>query len=265
MSESNGADVLQRIIEHKLQEIEAAKQQVSQATLQSRLEEQTPPRDFLAALIESPEISLIAEVKRSSPSQGIIRADFDAVEIARQYASAGAACLSVLTDENFFGGKLEFLRDIRNEVSLPLLRKDFVIDPYQVVEARAAGADAVLLIAECLDDASLAHLFGMTQEMGMTPLVELYEPENLERVLRLGPRLVGVNNRNLRTFEVDLQHVVRMRQQIPQEIAVVAESGIFTRQQVRMLEEAGIQAMLVGQSLMEQPDVASATRELLGR
>ena len=160
-------------------------------------------------------IRLIAEVKKASPSKGVIREDFRPVEIARTYQKHGAACISVLTDRPYFQGSLDYLRQIRAAVDLPVLRKDFIIDPYQVIEARAAGADAVLLIAECLDDRQLRTLHDAIVDLGMTPLVELYEPANLPRVLAIGARLIGINNRDLRTFEVDLEHTIRIRRKVP--------------------------------------------------
>jgi indole-3-glycerol phosphate synthase len=204
-------------------------------------------------------------VKKASPSKGVIRADFDPVEIARTYQRHGATCLSVLTDARYFQGSLEYLRQIRAAVDLPLLRKDFIIDPYQVYEARAAGADAVLLIAECLDDQQLAELHGQIVALGMTALVELYEPANLARVLRIGARLVGVNNRDLHTFRVDLEHTLQLRREIPADRILVGESGIRTRQDVLRLEAAGVQAMLVGETLMARADIGSAVNELLGK
>jgi indole-3-glycerol phosphate synthase len=209
-------------------------------------------------------IRLIAEVKKASPSKGVIRPDFDPVAIARTYAQHGASCISVLTDEPYFQGSLDYLRQVRAAVDLPVLRKDFIIDPYQVVEARAAGADAVLLIAECLDDESLARLHDAIIELGMTPLVELYDPANLPRVLQIGARLLGVNNRNLHTFEVDLEHTLRLRRQIPTDRVLVAESGIRSRADVERLAAAGVQAMLVGESLLVRADVGAAVDELLG-
>ena len=211
-----------------------------------------------------PSIRLIAEVKKASPSKGVIRADFDPVEIARIYQEHGAACLSVLTDGPFFQGSLDNLRRVRVAVDLPVLRKDFIIDSYQVIEARAAGADAVLLIAECLDDESLARLHGEILELGMAPLVELHEPANLARVLQIGARLIGINNRDLRTFRTDLEHTLRLRRQIPSDRVVVGESGIRTRSDVLRLEAAGVQAMLVGETLLARPDIAEAVDELLG-
>jgi indole-3-glycerol phosphate synthase len=233
--------------------------------LRSALRDAPPIRDFFAALAVDGPIKLIAEVKKASPSKGIIRADFDPVEIARTYAAGGAACISVLTDEPFFQGKLEYLSAIRAAVETPLLRKDFILDPYQLLEARVAGADAVLLIAECLDDCRLRQLHNVALELGLTPLVEFYEPANLARVLEAGATLIGVNNRDLRTFQVDLQHTIRMRARIPTECLVVGESGIHSRADAQLLEQAGVDAMLVGEHLMAQPDIAAALGQLLGR
>ena len=172
-------------------------------------------RSFLDALAAPGGIKLIAEVKKASPSKGVIRADFDPLSIAKTYQQHGATCISVLTDEPYFQGSLEYLRQIREVVERPLLRKDFILDRYQLLEARVHGADAVLLIAECLDDCLLRRLHQETLELGMTPLVEFYEPQNLSRVLDAGATLIGVNNRDLRTFEVDLNHTLQMREQIP--------------------------------------------------
>jgi len=196
---------------------------------------------------------------------GVIRADFQPVEIARTYQEHGAACISVLTDAPYFQGSLEYLREIRGAVDLPVLRKDFVIDPYQVLEARAVGADAVLLIAECLDDVSLAALHAAILELGMTPLVEFYEPENLARVLDLGASLVGINNRDLHSFKVDLHHALRLSEKIPKDRVVVGESGIRTRADAERLEAAGVRAMLVGETLLRRADLGAAVDELLGR
>ena len=208
---------------------------------------------------------MIAEVKKASPSAGIIREDFDPVQIAQTYEAHGASCISVLTDESYFQGSLDYLRRVRAAIALPVLRKDFVLDTYQVIEARAAGADAVLLIAECLDDCNLRKLFNAICELGMTPLVELYDPENLQRVFDAGATLIGVNNRDLRTFEVDLAHTIEMRRRIPDECVLVGESGIKTNADVQRLESAGVDAILVGESLMREPDIGLATDRLLGR
>ncbi|MHB8900661.1 MAG: indole-3-glycerol phosphate synthase TrpC [Thermoguttaceae bacterium] len=257
--------LLDKIVATKREEVARAKVAVPLAELERGLASAPPVRDFFAALTRPPAISLIAEVKKASPSKGVIREDFHPVRIAGIYESHGAACLSVLTDEHYFQGRLDYLRWVRGAVGIPVLRKDFVIDPYQVVEARAAGADAVLLIAECLDDDQLRTLHDQIVELGMTPLVELYEPANLPRVLATGARLIGVNNRNLHTFEVDIEHTLRLRDRIPSDRAVVGESGIRTRQDALRLEAAGVKAMLVGETLMREPDIGAAVHRLLGR
>jgi len=256
--------ILDEIVAAKRQEIERSKAETAEASLRESLASAPPVRDFFAALARPGPIRLIAEVKKASPSRGVIRADFHPVEIAETYQRHGASCVSVLTDEPYFQGSLEHLRQVRARVGLPVLRKEFIIDPYQVVEARAAGADAVLLIAECLDDEPLKRLHDLIVELGMTPLVELYEPENLAQVLKTGARLIGINNRNLRTFEVDLEHTLRLRREIPDDRLVIGESGIHTRDDVERLEAAGVQAILVGESLMAAADIGAAVDRLLG-
>ena len=257
--------ILDKIMATKRGEIAAARSRRPESELVAALAAAPPVRDFFAALAKPGSIRLIAEVKKASPSQGVIRADFDPVEIAKIYERHGAACISVLTDESYFQGSLDYLRQIRAAVHLPVLRKDFILDRYQLLEARAAGADAVLLIAECLDDCRLRALHNEALELGLTPLVELYEPANLPRVLEAGATLVGVNNRDLRTFEVDLEHTLRLRKQIPADCLLVGESGIRTRTDVERLEAAGIDAMLVGESLMRESDIGAAVDRLLGR
>jgi indole-3-glycerol phosphate synthase len=257
--------ILDKIVADKQREIAAAKIRAPEERLRDALSAAPPVRDFFAALDAAKGIRLIAEVKKASPSKGVIRADFNPVQIARTYHRHGAACISVLTDEPYFQGSLDYLRRIRAVVELPLLRKDFIIDPYQVVESRAAGADAVLLIAECLDDRRLQSLCEMIESLGMTALVEFYEPANLPRVLAAGARLIGVNNRDLRTFQVDLQHTVRLRREIPPSKRVVGESGIRCRADVDLLQQAGVDAMLVGETLMARDDIGAAVDELLGR
>lgn len=257
--------ILDKIVVTKRFEIDTAKRAVSEAALRERLGDAPPRRDFFAALSAPGPIKLIAEVKKASPSVGLIRADFDPVAIAKTYAAHGAACLSVLTDEPYFQGRLEYLAAIRAAVDLPLLRKDFILDTYQLVEARLAGADAVLLIAESLDDCSLRKLHNAALEMGLAPLVELYEPANLPRVLAAGATLIGVNNRDLRTFDVDLEHTLRIRRDVPDDCILVGESGIRTRADVEKLEAAGVDAILVGESLMREPDIGAAVDRLLGR
>jgi indole-3-glycerol phosphate synthase len=257
--------ILNEIMAAKRVEIAAAQSRVSASALHDALATAPPPRDFLAAVSRPGAVRLIAEVKKASPSKGLLRADFDPAAIARTYEQHGASAISVLTDEQFFHGSLENLRRVRAAVALPVLRKDFVLDPYQVLEARAAGADAVLLIAECLDDAQLQSLHDAIVALGMTPLVELYDPENLPRVLAIGARLIGINNRDLRSFKTDLEHTLRLRRQVPADRAVVGESGIRTRADVVRLAEAGVQAMLVGESLVVKPDIGPAVDALLGK
>lgn len=257
--------ILDKIVAAKREEIVRAKRAVSEDAVRRLAAEAPPPRDFFHALVAPPPVRLIAEVKKASPSKGLLRADFRPVEIAKTYEAHGAACLSVLTDVEFFQGSLDYLRQIRRAVDIPVLRKDFVLDVYQVFEARAAGADAVLLIAECLDDDALKTLHDVIVTLGMTPLVEFYEPEQLPRVLEVGARLIGVNNRDLKSFEVDLAHTIRMRRLIPADRAVVGESGIRTRDDVLRLAEAGVQAMLVGESLVTSHDIGAAVDALLGR
>lgn len=256
--------ILKKIVDQKQKDIERAKSNASLGQLESKLQDAPPPRDFQAALVANAEVSLIAEVKRASPSKGLIREDFDPVEIAKAYQANGASCISVLTDEHFFQGHLNFLREVRSNVNIPVLRKDFVLDPYQVVEARTAGADAVLLIAECLDASTLKCLHDQIVELGMTPLVELYEEKNIQAVLESGAQLIGINNRDLRTFETDLQHTVQLRKKLPKEKTIVGESGIFSNDDVQVLANAGIDAMLVGESLMRSEDIGAAVRLLLG-
>lgn len=257
--------ILDKIVATKREEVARAKAEVPQADLEGQLAGAPPVRDFFAALTEPSEISLIAEVKKASPSKGVIREDFHPVEIATTYESHGAACISVLTGEQYFQGSLDFLKAVRAAVGIPVLRKDFIIDPYQVLEARAAGADAVLLIAECLEDNQLKALHDQIVSLEMTPLVELYDPANLLRVVDAGARLVGVNNRNLHTFEVDIDHTLRLRKQIPDDRAVVGESGIRTRQDAERLQADGVAAMLVGETLMREPDIGAAVDRLLAR
>ncbi|HEY2881238.1 MAG TPA: indole-3-glycerol phosphate synthase TrpC [Pirellulales bacterium] len=260
--------VLDKIIANKRQEIEAAKNARSEKDVRAAADAATaanPPRNFFAALAADGPIKLIAEVKKASPSAGIIRTNFNPVEVAKTYERHGATCLSVLTDEPFFQGKLEYLTAIRQAVQVPLLRKDFIIDKYQVFEARAAGADAVLLIAECLDDCNLRALHNEIVALGMTPLIELYDPANLPRVLEAGATLVGINNRDLHSFHTDLDHTLRLREQVPAECVLVSESGIRTPADVVRLEAAGVNAILVGETLMAKPDIGAAVDALLGR
>ena len=256
--------VLDRIVANKREEIALVKQRRDIQALKDAVVTAPPIRNFAEALRRHEKIKLLAEVKKASPSKGVIRPQFQPVDIALAYEAGGAAAISVLTDEPFFQGQLDYLTRIREAVAIPVLRKDFILDEYQVYEARVAGADAVLLIAECLPGEELQRMYDCIIGLGMTALVELYEPIHLERVLATGTPLVGVNNRDLRTFAVDLEHVIRLRPQIPPSVTLVAESGIFTSAEVRRLEDAGVDAILVGESLMRQDDVQQAVRVLLG-
>lgn len=266
--------ILDKIVATKRVEIDRAQSALPASELQARLKDTPPVRDFfLAVTADIPpqaaaartRVQLIAEVKKASPSQGVLRHDFDPVAIARTYERHGAAAISVLTDVEYFQGSLAYLTAIRGATNIPVLRKDFILSRYQLLEARVAGADAVLLIAECLDDCNLRALHNQALELGLTPLVELYEPANLPRVLEAGARLIGVNNRDLRTFAVDLEHTLRVKREIPAHCAVVGESGIKTAADVALLEAAGVDAMLVGESLIRQGDVGAGVDKLLQR
>jgi indole-3-glycerol phosphate synthase len=261
-------NVLGAIVAHKLGEVAEAKRLRPEESLRELLAAAPPVRDFVAALRRASSqgnAGVIAEVKRASPSAGLIRPDFDPVAIARTYETHGAACLSVLTDEKFFQGHLDFLRAVRQAVAIPVLRKDFLLDRYQVLEARAAGADCILLIAECLSDCQMRDLYFYASELGMECLIELYEPENLDRVLKLDPPLVGINNRNLKTMITDLDHSLRLRPSIPSTTLLVSESGIRTRADVERLLAADVRAILVGESLMRSSDIGAALKSLLRR
>jgi indole-3-glycerol phosphate synthase len=257
------SNVLAQIVTHKRIEIAAARRARPAEHLAAALSAAPAPRDFLGALRAHAPMGLIAEVKRASPSAGLIREDFDPVQIAQTYAAHGAACISVLTDEKFFQGSLDDLRRVRGAVELPVLRKDFILDRYQVLEARAAGADCVLLIAECLDDDALRELHQYAGALGMQSLIELYEPQNLDRVLALSPPLVGVNNRNLKSMVTDLEHSLRLISRVPSSVLFVSESGIRHHADVVRLQNAGVRAILVGESLMRAADTGAAVAELM--
>jgi len=262
--------ILEEIVLHKRQEVAQMQQEFPLADLQQQLIVAPTVRNFLAALQQNPQQpSLIAEVKKASPSRGIIRADFDPVAIAQAYERGGAACLSVLTDHKFFQGSFDNLRGIRQQVALPLLCKEFIIDPYQIYLARTAGADAVLLIAAILSDQELQDFLRVIHDLGMNALVEVHTLAELDRVLKLDDlHLVGINNRNLEDFTVDLgitQQLLTQRQQYLQslDITVVSESGLYTPADLSFVAEAGVRAVLVGESLVKQSDVEQAVRSLL--
>lgn len=258
--------ILDEILAHKATEVEAAKHARAPEVMAREAEAcERVPAGFRAALAETRGASVIAEVKRRSPSKGLIREDFDPAWIARCYAEAGAACLSVLTDEKFFGGSLEVLGIVRAAVDRPLLRKDFMIDPYQVDEARVAGADAILLIVSALDDGTMATLDGRARELGLDVLVEVHDEAELDRARALGADLVGVNNRNLKTFETDLATTERLAGKLDDpDVVLIAESGIRNADDIARLERAGAAGFLVGESLMRQPHPGHALEALLG-
>ena len=257
--------ILDEILVKTRSKLEADRATRGVAELEAAVADLPPCRDFHAALAAGEEVQLIAEVKRASPSAGLIREDFDPISIAQAYRDGGAACISVLTDEPFFQGSLSYLAQVRGAVDLPLLRKDFIVDRYQLLQAREVGADCVLLIAECLEENALQELCEQAVELGLQTLVELYEPANLQAVLKTSTTLVGINNRNLHTFETTLEHSLALRPQIPADRLVVGESGIRTHDDLKRLGSGGVKAVLVGESLMRQADIGAATRRLLGR
>ncbi len=263
-------DILAEIVDHKRKEVWAAKRRVSIDELKVRSVTAPSPRNFFSTLIRPKnKLRVIAEVKRASPSAGLIRPDFDPVAIARIYHENGAAAISCLTDDKYFQGSLDDLTRIRREVPLPVLRKDFIVDPYQVYESRAAGADAILLIAECLGEAQLIDLLILATELKMTTLVEVHEVESLLKVRphmgfpHPGYMLLGINNRNLKSMTTDISHTLRLLSMVEQPEILVSESGIRTRQDIRRLQKAGVHRILVGEHLMRQPDIGAALRELM--
>ncbi|HEX9078978.1 MAG TPA: indole-3-glycerol phosphate synthase TrpC [Desulfuromonadaceae bacterium] len=264
----NTPDILKKIVTHKREEVAAAKAAAPVSDLTSRIADlEDTPRGFERHLREaaaSDWTAIIAEVKKGSPSKGLIREDFDPLAIAETYQDNGATCLSVLTDERFFMGHLRFLALIREAVSLPLLRKDFIIDPYQIHEARAAGADAILLIAACLELPQLRDFHGIARELGLDVLLEVHDEAEMETALQTDCTLIGVNNRNLRTFVTDLETTARLARLLPPGRFLVAESGINSRADIEQLRTEGAGAFLVGESLMREADMGAKLRELLG-
>ncbi|MEO6688954.1 MAG: indole-3-glycerol phosphate synthase TrpC [Dokdonella sp.] len=250
-------DILQRILARKVEEITARSQQLSLAELSARVADLPPTRGFAAAIeakIEAGLPAVIAEIKKASPSQGVIRADFNPAAIATSYAAAGAACLSILTDADFFQGSEAYLQQARVACELPVLRKDFTIDPYQVYEARAIGADCILLIVAALGDTSLLELSLLAAELDLDVLIEVHDEAELERALDIPAPLIGINNRNLRTFETSLDTTLHLRKRVGDERLLVTESGIHTPADVARMREAGIGAFLVGEAFMRAHD-----------
>ena len=269
--EGEPRNILEKIVWEKDREVASARDRVSLDQLKKQVAELPATRDFLAALKAScRKPAVIAEVKKASPSKGVIREDFDPVAIAQGYAAGGASCLSVLTDKQFFQGGFGVLGQVRQAVELPLLCKDFILSPYQLFQARAAGADAALLIAAILTDADMAYLLKVAQALGLTVLVEVHDAAELERVLALdGVQLIGINNRNLATFDTDLATTEQLTERYGEQIRakgclLVSESGLFSRDDLDRVQSAGADAVLVGESLMRQPDVTTALESLIG-
>ena len=255
--------ILDTIIAHKQKELKAEQAQVPLADLEAAVENLPPTLNFRDAITADGTIRLIAEVKKKSPSKGIIREDFHPVSIAEIYVKNGASAISVLTDKHFFAGELNYLRTIRDTVDVPLLRKDFTIDPYHIYQARVAGADAILLIVAALTAAQLRTFTEVAAALSLACLVEVHTREELAIALDVDAQIIGINNRDLRTFHTDIATTFQLREAIPADRVVVSESGIYSREDVIKLQEAGIHAMLVGESLMRSPDIGEQVRRLI--
>jgi indole-3-glycerol phosphate synthase len=261
------ADILDKITATKRIEVAAARKAVSEDELTRRAKAAPAVRPFagtIAMNLINRRPALIAEIKKASPSKGVIRADFDPPSLARAYAAGGATCLSVLTDREYFQGSADYLIAARAACTLPVLRKDFMIDPYQVIEARSWGADCILIILAEVDDATAHALAEAAKTWGMDAIAEVHDAPELERALKLDCRMIGINNRNLKTFDVTLETTERLAPFVPKNRIAVSESGIFAPADLARLKEVGVETFLVGESLMRQPDVAAATRALLG-
>jgi indole-3-glycerol phosphate synthase len=261
------SDILKQIVEVKHQEIAAARKRVSLEAMRDDALNRVLTRDFVGALrrkIAAGRSAVIAEIKKASPSKGLLREDFIPADIAQSYAEAGAACLSVLTDRQFFQGQNDFLKQARASCDLPVLRKDFMVDPYQIYESRVVGADCILLIAACLDDAQMAELEAIAHSLDMAVLVEVHDRAELERALKLKTPLLGVNNRDLRTFEVKLETTLSLMELVPPDKLLVTESGILARADVQRMRDAGVHAFLVGEAFMRAEDPGEALQALFG-
>ena len=256
--------ILDEIYKHKLSEVAENKKRIPVETLKEQIIKRHSTRSFGDALKSDNNIRIIAEIKKASPSLGIIREDFNPVEIARIYEASGVAAISVLTDEKFFQGNLSYLTDVKKSVNLPILRKDFIIDAYQIYEARSAGADAILLIAALLSKEEMQRYLDLSGQLGMDCLVEVHSETELKQVLQTNADIIGINNRDLATFKTDLETTLRLRPMIPGEKIVVSESGIKSRSDIEKLMKEGIDAILVGETLMKSDDISAKLRELLG-
>jgi indole-3-glycerol phosphate synthase len=262
-TEANSKNILARIVERRHEAIAHRKRVLPEVALKIAVEKKAPPlRDFAGALVRG-EFNVIAELKKASPSRGLLRADYRPAEVAPTLEAAGAAVLSVLTEEEFFQGSLADLKEASKSTKIPILRKDFIVDPWQVWETRAAGADSFLLIAAILDDAALADLLALGRQLKMEPLVEVHSREEMRRAVGAGARMIGVNNRDLKTFEVRLETSLMLVDEIPEECIAVSESGIASHADLERLRAAGFDAFLIGERLMTQPDPAAALREML--
>jgi len=256
--------ILDDIIRNKKEELADVKRRFSIADIKSKANDAEPARGFGKALAAAGGTKLIAEVKKASPTQGVIRQDFDPVSIARIYEGSGATCISVLTEQKYFQGRLEYLAAIRQTASLPLLRKDFIIDEYQIYEAKAAGADAILLIATSLEKQQIEDFLGLAGLLSLDVLIESHTYKDLDKSLQSGALIIGINNRDLTTFTVNFQRTLDLMKDIPDDRIVVSESGIKTRNDVTTLEKSGVDAILVGETLMREPNIEKKVKELLG-
>ncbi len=256
--------ILDKIISHKLKELQLEQKQVPLTILKSKLDKIPPTKDFRSAISQSNGINLIAEVKKKSPSKGIIREDFDPIDIAEIYSENGAAAISVLTDVQFFDGRLDYLSSIQKVVDIPLLRKDFTIDEYHIFQARVAGADAILLIVAALTPSQLHEFMKIATSLSLASLVEVHTKAELEIALDVGAEIIGINNRDLKTFNTDIATTFQLLDSIPSDKVVVSESGIYTRADVAALEDAGVNAILVGESLMRSRNIGEKVQELIG-
>jgi indole-3-glycerol phosphate synthase len=257
--------VLEKICDDKRAHVATKKTERSYADLENLAKNQQAPRGFINALQNKEGFALIAEVKKASPSKGLIRADFDAPKIAKIYQDNGAACLSVLTDAPYFQGHDDYFTAAKAAVTIPMLRKDFMIDPYQIIESRALGADCILIIMAALSDAQVNEMYTLTNELGMDSLFEVHDEDELERALKCDPKMLGVNNRNLKTLDVSHETGLRLATKIPNNILKVAESGLYDHSDLHKFDDAGYGAFLIGESLMRQDDIGAAVQNILRR